>query len=112
MPQNTDHQKEIENKILQEIKNTSRTIKELIELTKPIAPDCAIGRVSRMDAINNKSINDAALLKAKNKLKGLKLAFQNRNDANFGKCIRCENQIPLGRILLMPHSIFCVHCAQ
>jgi hypothetical protein len=38
-------------------------IEELKELTKPIEPDCAIGRVSRMDAINNKSISDAALIK-------------------------------------------------
>ncbi len=32
-------------------------IEVLKELTKPIAPENAIGRVSRMDAINNKSIN-------------------------------------------------------
>ena len=33
-------------------------------MTNPIAPDHAIGRVSRMDAINNKSINDSALREA------------------------------------------------
>ena len=38
------------------IKINERLI-ELKELTKPIEPDCAIGRISRMDAINNKSIN-------------------------------------------------------
>ena len=35
----------------------------------PIAPENAIGRVSRMDAINNKSVNEAALKKAEIKLK-------------------------------------------
>ena len=102
---------EIESKILQEIKNTKKTIIELVELTNPIAPDCAIGRVSRMDAINNKTINEAALRKAKIKLKSLEIAFQNRNDSSFGKCNRCHNEIPIGRILIMPHSVFCVHCA-
>ena len=103
---------EIENKILQEIKKVKKLIIELKELTSPIEPDCAIGRISRMDAINNKTINEDALRKAENKLKGLELAQQNMNDADFGKCARCHNEIPLGRILLMPHSRFCVHCAS
>lgn len=103
---------EIENTILQEIESTKKSIIELKELTSPIAPDCAIGRVSRMDAINNMAINEAALKKAKNKLKGLEIAFQNRHDADFGRCNRCNNEIPLGRILLVPHSRFCVYCAK
>jgi len=112
MLKNLDDRIEIEKKIIQEIENTKKSIIELKELTSPISPDCAIGRVSRMDAINNKTINEAALRKAENKLKGLKLAHQNMNDADFGKCARCNNEIPLGRILLMPHSRFCVHCAS
>jgi len=107
-----DHNKEIEEKILQEIEKTKNSIVELKELTQPISPDCAIGRISRMDAINNKTINEAALRKAENKLKGLTNAHLNMNDADFGKCARCKNDIPLGRILLMPQSRFCVHCAS
>jgi len=103
---------EIENKIIQEIESTKKLILELKELTSPIAPDCAIGRISRMDAINNKTINEAALRKAESKLKGLEIAFRNRNDNNFGKCNRCKKEIPLGRILLVPHSQFCVYCAK
>ena len=34
-------------------------------LTKPISPDNAIGRLTRMEAINSKSINEAALKKAR-----------------------------------------------
>lgn len=33
---------------------------------KPIAPDVAIGRISRMDAINNKSVMEASLRNANN----------------------------------------------
>jgi len=110
---NNEKQKaEIQKVILREIEITKKTVIELKELTSPIAPDCAIGRISRMDAINNKTINEAALRNAENKLKGLELALQNRNDADFGKCARCKNEIPIGRILLIPHSRFCVHCAS
>jgi len=44
---------EIKQTLLKEISKTEDTIREYRELTKPIAPDCAIGRVSRMDAIIN-----------------------------------------------------------
>ena len=103
---------EIEKTILQEIESTKKSIVELKELTSPISPDCAIGRISRMDAINNKTINEDALRKAENKLKGLTITLQNMDDPDFGLCARCKNEIPLGRILLMPHSRFCVHCAS
>ena len=106
------NKEEIKQKIIQEIEKIKVKITDLEELTKPIAPDCAIGRVSRMDAINNKSINENALRKAQNKLKGMEIALQNVDDENFGLCAKCNNQIPLGRILLMPHSRFCVHCAS
>ena len=98
--------------IKEEINKTTASIKHYKMLTKPIAPENAIGRISRMDAINNKSVNEAALIKAEQKLKNLKIALSNINDSDFGICARCSQNIPLGRILLMPQSRFCVNCAQ
>ena len=86
-------------------------IEDLKELTKPIAPDCAIGRVSRMDAINNKAINDNALSKKRQQLQGLQDALENIDMPDFGKCISCGAPIPIGRILLVPESRICVKCA-
>lgn len=54
--------------INKEITNTEIAIENYKELTKPIAPENAIGRISRMDAINNKSVIEAALKKAEQKL--------------------------------------------
>lgn len=45
-------QKFFKKKILVEIESFQIKITELKEATKPIAPDVAIGRISRMDAIN------------------------------------------------------------
>ncbi len=104
--------KNIETLIHKEIKKTEAVIIHLKELTKPIAPENAIGRVSRMDAINNKSVNDAALKKTKQKLKNLQIALSTLMEPYFGMCSRCNNPIPIGRVMLMPHSRFCVHCAK
>lgn len=89
----------------------NRKIEELKELTKPIEPDCAIGRVSRMDAINNKSINEAALQKSLEKLKKINISLSGIDEADFGKCISCGENIPIQRLLLMPGSL-CVKCAN
>ena len=101
----------IEGLIKKEIEKTKQSVLNYKELTKPIAPENAIGRVSRMDAINNKSVNDTALQKAEQKLKNLQIAISNINDPDFGTCHKCNNPIPIGRIMLMPHSRFCVNCA-
>ena len=98
--------------IEEEIKKTEASITHYKTLTKPIAPENAIGRISRMDAINNKSVNEAALKKAEQKLKNLKIALSNLNDSTFAICARCNQEIPIGRILLMPQSRFCVNCAR
>ncbi len=109
---NPEEKSKIEETIRNEIIKTESDIKKLRELTKPIAPENAIGRVSRMDAINNRSVNEAALKQAEQKLKGLNIALSNLDDAGFGKCARCGLAIPLGRILLLPHSRYCVNCAR
>jgi len=84
---------------------------ELIELTKPIEPDCAIGRVSRMDAINNKSINQEALRKLNIRLNKIEISLERIEDEDFGCCIQCGQTIPIQRLLIMPGSL-CVKCSQ
>lgn len=102
---------EIRQKFMEEINKTKESVAEYKELTKPIAPENAIGRISRMDAINNKSIIEAALRKAEEKLTLLLAGFKRVEDNDFGLCNKCNAQIPVGRLVLMPHSIFCVNCA-
>ncbi|PLW92189.1 MAG: TraR/DksA family transcriptional regulator [Marinilabiliales bacterium] len=98
-------------RISEEIEKTEKQVMAYRELCEPVAPDCAIGRVSRMDAINNKSVNEASLRKAEEKLSTLKVALGKVDDDDFGNCIRCGNKIPLGRILFRPESMHCVNCA-
>ncbi len=106
------HLKEVKDKISEEIQKTEKSVATYKEMTKPIAPDDAIGRISRMDAINNKSVTEAALRKAEEKLTKLKYVLTKVDDDGFGLCVKCSKPIPLGRILLMPQSRYCVHCAS
>ena len=98
-------------KISQEIAKTTHSILEYKKMCKPISPDDAIGRVSRMDAINNKSVLEAALRKAEAKLKKLIIVKKEINKPNFGSCIKCNQSIPVPRLILIPESKNCVNCA-
>jgi len=104
--------KAIEEKLLHEINSTQKKIEEYTELCKPIAPEDSIGRISRMDAINNKSVVEAALREAENKMQQLQVMQHKIKDTDFGMCNKCKQNIPLGRLMIRPHSKFCVNCAQ
>lgn len=95
-----------------EIESTQAIIIEYKEASRPISPDDAIGRLSRMDAINNKSVTEAALRQAESKLSALKNVSAQIGSPEFGLCLRCKEPIPIGRILIRPESQHCVRCAR
>ena len=75
-------------------------------------PDDAIGRITRMDAINNKSVTEASLRQAEEKLRNLKRVLSKVGTKEFGICIKCAKPIPEARILYRPESLTCVNCAK
>ena len=109
---NNQQKEELKSIIEQQIQKTEKKIKGYREMSQPIGPENSIGRVSRMDAINNKSVVEAALRKAEQKLNGLKNALHRLDDEGFGICQRCLEPIPAKRIVLMPQSRYCVRCAR
>ena len=109
---NQEELNEIRSLIESEIEKTEKAVQDYRELSQPIAPENAIGRVSRMDAINNRSVTEAALRTAEKKLKGLKTILPKVGEPDFGLCARCKEPVPLQRILLVPSSPFCVRCAR
>jgi len=94
------------------IESVKKDIVSYAELVKPVAPDDAIGRLTRMDAIGNKSINEVALREARNTLAKLQQALKTIDRPSFGICRECEEPIPPARLMIMPESDMCVECAE
>ena len=99
-------------KILENIKKFEKEIVRLEDATKPIAPENSLGRISRMDAINNKGVAEASLHSARKRLVKLKIALEKINEPDFGNCSNCQRPIQAGRLMFMPESTTCVHCAR
>lgn len=93
-------------------RRTMRRVEQLTEDTAPVAPDCAIGRVSRMDAINNKSVNEAALSNARDKLRDIEESLARIDTPDFGKCKSCATPISTDRLMAMPESLYCMKCVK
>lgn len=98
-------------KLLEQIALTEEKIASFEQSSAPVAPDDAIGRVSRMDAINNKAVSEAALSTARAKLARLKDMQSRLDDPKLGLCRRCGRPIPEMRLLLLPESPYCVRCS-
>ena len=99
-------------KIIEAIEETQEKIKQMEIATQPVAPENSIGRISRMDAINNKSVAEAALRTARKKLSNLEIALNKIDDESFGNCSRCGNPIQAPRLMFMPQSSRCIRCAD
>ena len=86
-------------------------IKETQKMTEPVKPENSLGRVSRMDAINNKSVMEASLRNKISKRNKLKFALTQIDNSGFGNCSSCQKPINPARLMFMPESTKCVRCA-
>ena len=106
-----DEKNTIRGIILAETARLKQDVEALKEVTKPVAPE-DMDDITRMDAIVNKSVNDAALAAAKSRLAKLEYAGKRLDDPEFGYCVECGETIPVKRLLAMPESTLCVDCAE
>ena len=107
-----EEKEQLRQKLIKEIEKTKELIVNLEEQTQPISPDNAIGRLSRMEALNSKSVNEAALNDARVRLPGLESALAKIDNPDFGRCKKCKEPIPFGRLMYVPESSFCIKCAR
>ena len=109
---NHEERNKLKRAIVEEIAAEKHLIESLAESVKPVAPDNAIGRLTRMEAISSKGISENSLNSARAKLAKLETALEKVDQPDFGICARCEKPIPQGRIMAMPENVLCVLCAD
>ena len=108
----SDDKQLIRESIIKQIDEFEKDIVLLKEAAKPIAPDCAYGRVSRMDAINNKVIVDASLKDKETTVQRFKYTLSKIDSEDYGKCSRCGNNINIKRLMSIPYVNLCISCAN
>lgn len=101
---------ELEKTIQSDIATLKDQILTLEEKTKPIAPDCSLGRLTRLEAMGEQDVANKVLDEARLRLTRLNNALQRIDKPMFGICIECEEDIGFGRMSVRPESVRCVAC--
>ncbi len=104
--------KQIAEHIKIEVKTLTQQIATLQTKAKPIAPDCSIGRLTRMEAMAEQEVNQKILDESKLRLTRLKNALLRIDRPSFGICIECEEEIGFERMKIRAESVRCVTCAD
>ncbi len=87
------------------------TIKRSTEAAKPVTLDQqAIGRVSRIDAIQQQKMVEANRHRQKLRLSQVKQALDAMTQEEYGECRRCEEPIGFARLQARPESPICLAC--
>ena len=103
---------QLKKKIESLIEKSKQDIMDMEAMTQPVKPENSLGRISRMDAIQNKSVMELNLRNKKKKLSKLKLALGKLDHVDFGICEICKKEIQEGRLIYIPESTKCIHCAS
>ncbi|HUE87019.1 MAG TPA: TraR/DksA C4-type zinc finger protein [Vicinamibacterales bacterium] len=77
-----------------------------------VAPDNAIGRLTRLDAMQAGYMNEALRREHTQELAAVERALHQIDGDEYGMCHNCEEPIPFARLVAKPDAQFCVACAE
>ena len=79
--------------------------------TKPVTLDQqSVGRVSRVDAIQQQQMAIANQQQADQLLKRIELALLRINSGEYGTCLKCDEPIAFARLQAQPYASLCIDC--
>ena len=71
----------------------------------------AVGRLSRMDAIQVRAMAEASETRRRGRLQRIDAALGRIEDGDYGECLECGEPIPPRRLEIDPTATICVPCA-
>jgi len=81
------------------------------ESTGPVTLDQqSVGRVSRIDAIQQQQMAIANQQQASDMLKRIELALRRIDDGEYGDCLQCGEPIAHARLQAQPFASRCIDC--
>lgn len=100
--------------LLQELRALQEELEAQLSESKahsaPVDLDLPIGRLSRMDAIQQKHMAEANRRSAQLRLQQIQAAFNVAKEGEYGWCRQCEGPISYRRLKARPESPFCLEC--
>lgn len=80
------------------------------EAATPVDLDQPIGRLSRMDAMQQQSMTAANRRSAEIRQRQIDAALSRFDDDEYGDCLDCGETVDLRRLAVAPETLFCFSC--
>jgi DnaK suppressor protein len=78
--------------------------------TQPVGLDLPIGRLSRMDATQQQEMAAGQQRRIEQERQQIDAARQRIEQHRYGRCLRCQNEIPCERLKVRPTTTLCLEC--
>ena len=85
-------------------------IQGLEEAIKPVDLDTPIGRLSRMDAMQEQQLQKATCQQHTLRLQQVNQALRAAENDVYGYCRKCEEPVGYARLRVRPEASFCMGC--
>jgi DnaK suppressor protein len=79
---------------------------------EPVNLDQPIGRLSRMDAMQQQSMVQANRTASRRQLELVNAALRRIQEHEYGFCLGCEEAIPFSRLKVKPETTLCIDCQR
>ena len=94
---------------MDQLKHLSETAKDS---RVPVTLDQqSVGRLSRMDALQQQSMELATEERRQHRLATLAAALRRVKSGDYGFCLKCDDKIAAGRLAVDPAVTLCIDCA-
>ncbi len=77
---------------------------------QPVSLDEPIGRLSRMDAMQQQSMVQANRRTTQTRMTKIEAALRRHTNDKYGLCVSCEEDIGFARLNAQPEAHFCIDC--
>lgn len=108
----TEELQALKSEIERQLERLERSMRVTDEGLKPVELNPgAVGRLSRIDELQNQALLENLHEREQIKLGGLLKALRRLEQGVYGLCVECEGPIPVDRLLVFPETATCVGCS-
>jgi DnaK suppressor protein len=84
----------------------------LQEEAKPVDLELSIGRLSRVDAMQQQQMATARMQRLQDQLQQIRSALARVRSGTYGDCLKCEEPIGAQRLRARPEALVCRACGR
>jgi DnaK suppressor protein len=102
---------ELRSELERQLERLEKSMAVTDEALRPVQLDqTAVGRLSRMDSLQNQSLTQNLRERELLKLALIRGALERMERGEYGRCLTCGAEIPFGRLFVVPESPACAEC--